>query len=174
MCACTCVSSTVGLGVGAVCACECICICVCVCIHVNICRVSHLYLILSRHCGNCNIHTQSRCVSPSPLHSLHRLNLLYPPSTPPTPPPPKKINNKTCEGCYKEMKKHLSQVVPLVMRLLNDEHARVRWAVSLVSGLPTCVVSHTMMCKCLYVLNIYVYTYIYIYTCVCVYTYIYI
>jgi len=36
--------------------------------------------------------------------------------------------SQTCEGCYKEMKKHLAQVVPLVMRLLNDEHARVRWA----------------------------------------------
>ncbi len=36
--------------------------------------------------------------------------------------------SQTCEGCYKEMKKHLAQVVPLVMRLLNDENARVRWA----------------------------------------------
>ena len=36
--------------------------------------------------------------------------------------------SQTCEGCYKEIKKHLGQVVPLVMRLLNDQHARVRWA----------------------------------------------
>ena len=36
--------------------------------------------------------------------------------------------SQTSEGCYKEVKKHLGEIVPLVMRLLQDQHARVRWA----------------------------------------------
>jgi len=42
------------------------------------------------------------------------------------------------EGCYKVMKKHLSEVVGLILPLLRDEHVRVRWvAINCIGQLST-------------------------------------